>query len=120
VSPPRKRDYCARPTIFEKRHVHTGGLDHDILRREAAGTIVLWEMNRPTIVDNSAVNTIPTRWQIVQVALASRDAAQAVPVRVACNVADCPSSPTRYDRARNASTASRAFSNASCSGANSS
>ena len=37
----------------------------DILWRDDAGTIALWEMDGPTIVDNSAVNTIPTNWHIV-------------------------------------------------------
>ena len=37
----------------------------NILWRDDAGTVVLWEMNGPTIVDNTAVNTIPTSWHIV-------------------------------------------------------
>jgi len=44
---------------------YNGDLDHDILWRGPAGTIVLWEMNGPTVLDNTAVNTIPTHWHVV-------------------------------------------------------
>ena len=36
-----------------------------ILWRDDSGTVTLWEMNGPVVVDDSAVNTIPTHWQIV-------------------------------------------------------
>jgi hypothetical protein len=39
---------------------HRVAVDH-----RTTGTIALWEMNGPTIVDSSAVNTIPTNWQVV-------------------------------------------------------
>ena len=44
---------------------YTGDLASDILWREDTGTIVLWEMDGGTIVDDTAVHTIATHWNIV-------------------------------------------------------
>jgi hypothetical protein len=44
---------------------YTGDFNSDILWRDEAGTIVLWEMDGPTIVNDTAVNTIPVHWNVV-------------------------------------------------------
>jgi hypothetical protein len=43
---------------------YTGDLNSDILWRENSGTIVLWEMVGPVVVDNTAAAVIPLHWQI--------------------------------------------------------
>jgi hypothetical protein len=44
---------------------YTGDGASDILWRNDAGAVILWEMDGPTVVNNTVINTISTNWQIV-------------------------------------------------------
>jgi hypothetical protein len=44
---------------------YNGDSNADLLWRDNAGTLVLWELDGPTILANSAIGTVPTHWQIV-------------------------------------------------------
>jgi hypothetical protein len=45
----------------------TGDTQSDIFWRDENGVLVLWEMDGPTISQNTRINTISTRWEIQEV-----------------------------------------------------